>query len=368
MGPRRTLWCWGSNEWGQLGDRTLERRLRPVAIAGPEGVVGVSLGLRSSCALDSQRRVWCWGVLAWPQVPPTAPEPRVLGTRARIASISLGLGHACLREDSGEVWCWGYNGSGELGLGRCLPGHFADFPGDQVPASESLQVPNLPPMEQISPSTLYNAGFASDDTLWTWGGGRCADPPPPAVARRPPEAIGARRRAHLPGVSGVSAGGGTLCARTLQGAVHCMGENLFGTLGDGATASRPEFGPVEGLEEVTALEGTLNSFCAVRRDGSLWCWGDNEFGQLGVGLEGHDACHAPSMRHVLNNLPVPCRRRPTRVLLPGPVRQVAVGVFHVCAVLFDESLWCWGRNEHGEVGDGSLQERWLPVEVSWSRS
>ncbi|MBI5517090.1 MAG: hypothetical protein HY909_25145 [Deltaproteobacteria bacterium] len=364
-GSGRIPWCWGQNESGQLGDSTILGRTHPTPVSGLGDVIQISLGMGSSCALDRRRRVWCWGELAWPGAIPAAPRPTMLGTRGSVASISVGLSHSCLREESGEVWCWGLNSSGELGLGRCIEQHRAEFPSDQESTLEGLRVPELPPMVQVSSASMYNAGFTSDGTIWTWGGGNCMDPLfPGLLPRRPRHAVGAEQRAHVPGITMISAGADALCIRTLLGIVQCLGANQFGTLGDGTTTDRSNFGPVQGLDEVTALGGRMESFCAVRRDGSLWCWGNNEYGQLGAG-RGDETCLGPSFRHALSIRPVPCRRRPTRVPLPAPVVRMALGGSHACAALSDDSLWCWGRNEYGEVGDGTLVERWLPVRIFW---
>src|SRR5262249_34115460 len=95
----------------------------------------------------------------------------------------------------------------------------------------------------------------------------------------------------------------------------------------------------------TGVATGLGFACARRADSSLWCWGGNMFGQLGDGT----MVDKPS---------------PVQVMALGTsVAAVAAGDLHICARRSDGSLWCWGRNKWGQLGDGTITDESLPVQV-----
>ena len=97
-----------------------------------------------------------------------------------------------------------------------------------------------------------------------------------------------------------------------------------------------------------AVSAGLSHTCAIKTDGSLWCWGDNGKGQLGLG-EGTSVNH-----------PVP-----TQVIDPaGSWYKVAAGAGHTCGVQTAGSLWCWGDNSKGQLGNGSTVSRSKPILIS----
>ncbi len=175
-----------------------------------------------------------------------------------------------------------------------------------------------------------------------------------AVIRQPGEARGSRPAAD-PAVTAVSAGGNHSCARTSDGAAWCWGFNFFGEVGDGTTTQRTRAVRVtkDGgsfLSDVTAVSAGYRHSCARRSDGTAWCWGDNENGQLGDGTTNRQT-------------------RAVRVtksdgsVLAG-VTAVSAGGFHSCARTSDGSAWCWGRNENGQLGNGTTTQRTRAVRVT----
>ena len=135
---------------------------------------------------------------------------------------------------------------------------------------------------------------------------------------------------------------GQTCALTATGAVWCSGGNTYGQLGDGTTTPRST--PVTmGLVSTSVGAGTWHT-CAVT-SGQVACWGRNDVGQLGRG-----AATAFELGPAL---------------VPGLVEVgvVTAGRDQTCAVLSDRTLWCWGGNARGQVGDGTLIDRHSPVEV-----
>jgi len=147
------------------------------------------------------------------------------------------------------------------------------------------------------------------------------------------------------GVQAITAGDLHTCA--LRGGVTCWGNNEYGQLGDGSLTTRPSPVGVSGLSSgVQAIAAGTRHTCALRSDGGVLCWGSNDAGQLG------DGSATP---------------RPTPVDVSGlssGVQAIGTGGFHSCALLSSGGVRCWGRNDLGQLGDGTTTPRSTPVPVS----
>ena len=145
----------------------------------------------------------------------------------------------------------------------------------------------------------------------------------------------------------ISAGGNHTCAVLTGGALVCWGDNASGQIGDDSTTDRFTPVPVEGLSSgVAAVAGGLLHTCAVLDTGALKCWGDNAEGQLGDGTKAD------------SRVPIGVEG------LSSGVAAVAAGEKHTCAASDDGVLRCWGKNNRGQVGDDSTDERTSPVVVT----
>ena len=148
-------------------------------------------------------------------------------------------------------------------------------------------------------------------------------------------------------VAGVDAGWYNTCALKADNSLWCWGVNNYGQLGDNLAESSSSvpvsvIGLGSGVVEVKA--GWYHA-CARKTDGSLWCWGMGGSGQLGDGLQ--TGYYVPTA--------VPA--------LSSGVAQVATGQSYSCARKTDGSLWCWGANGSGQLGDGTTNMRTTPTPV-----
>jgi alpha-tubulin suppressor-like RCC1 family protein len=149
------------------------------------------------------------------------------------------------------------------------------------------------------------------------------------------------------------------CMRNTNASLYCWGDNRFGQLGTGDHENHPEPTRIhvgglgitriylaEGLGDITSDSAVFT--CAITTDSSLWCWGDNRMGQLGSG-------------------DLMARASPTKVeqapLMMG-VAKATNGAGHVCAWTTDGKLYCWGRNDTGQLGVGDTMPRSTPAEVN----
>lgn len=280
--------CWGGNGAGQLGDGTYVYRTRPgLPVPGfRRGALAVAAGERHSCALGEGGGVWCWGWNAYGQVGDGSQGTlRLLPVRVvdlpPAVAIAAGNDHSCALTSARGVWCWGYNGDGQLGDGSTT----------------------------TRPRPVQVAGL---------GGG----------------------------VAAIAAGWFHTCAVTGGGGARCWGRNDRGQLGDGTIDRRTTPVTVRRLSSgVTAISAGAMHSCALRNDGTPRCWGRNDYGQLG---DGSDADRLA---------PVWVRR------LPGAVAQISAGGLHSCARLATGAVRCWGSGARGALGIGSTQTRYVPTQT-----
>ncbi len=187
----------------------------------------------------------------------------------------------------------------------------------------------------IAAGSGHTCAVASDGGLMCWGlndsgqlgNGTSGDSvPSPTNVQDLPEAVTA-----------VSLGDAHTCALTTVGDVLCWGENDAGKLGDGTSGGiRMTPAAVSGLESAVSVAAGFLHTCALTTEGGVKCWGSNFFGQLGTGSGAAESA-----------LPVDVSG------LTSGVAAIAAGGYHTCAVMLAGGVVCWGRNDHGQLGDGS---------------
>ena len=331
--PDGTLWCWGANDRGQLGDDTLTDKARPAQILAFFGgvVAEVSAGWAHTLALLTDNTGLSWGYNDNRQLgdgtTTLRPAPvRVSDLAGTGAQVSAGYVHTCARKIDGTLWCWGDNRYGQLGdesTSERMNAVQVALLGDQV--------------AEVSAGAFHTCARKIDGTLWCWGDNRYGQlGDGTTISRATPAQVMALGSA----VTQVTGRALHVCARKSDGGLWCWGDNQFGGIGDGTTTSRSAPTQVLGLDREVAQVATGDSFtCAVETDSTAWCWGFNSVGQLGDGTTTD-------------------RWRPVRVLGLGPsVATVSAGMAHSCARTTDGRIWCWGNNSHGQLGNGTTTDR-----------
>lgn len=373
-----TVWCWGENEEGQLGDGSTTDRLEPTEVDITD-VVDIAAGYEFTCALKVDGTVWCWGDGQYGQLGNGSiadqTEPVQVGSLGDATSIAAGGWHACAAKDDDTAVCWGWNGEGELGDGTnvnssspvevdgltdvveltlgeehsCarIAGGTAKCWGDNeygqlgndddnTDSSNAVGVVHLPIVVDLDAGAWHTCARTSNGRVWCWGrnyrgqlgDGTDDDSDIPVVVTGLTNAVS------------ITANGFFSCAERAEGSVVCWGRNYDGQLGDLSQIDRSEFVRVEGLSNPTSIDTGQWHTCAILANGSIECWGDNESGQLGDG---------------------------TRVDTRGVVEATAIddlnsisgGYDHSCAI-GSALIWCWGDNEYGQLGDDSTDVHLLP--------
>jgi alpha-tubulin suppressor-like RCC1 family protein len=351
------LWCWGWNDVGQVGDGTTTDRHLPTQVSGlSSGVQQVSAGLDSTCVIARipGAAALCWGdnnhgkigdgidrtFTAFPSQVFGLQTPPAGGPGGAPYQVAAGGQHACAVLTSSVARCWGYGYYGQLGNGssldRFLPATVIGLPG---------------PAHSVSAVSAGNTtGCAVTDTLNAdcWGEAVGDGSPLTAVHT---SAVPVQ---NLPagGVSEVSVGAGGCALVRLGGlatGVRCWGQNTYGQLGDGLTADRLKPVKVQGLAgRPESVSSSGADACTVVQGGGAYCWGLNDHGQLGNNSTTNSATAV-----AVQGLP------------PGAsVAQIAAADDHTCALLIDETVMCWGSNNHGQLGNGSTSDSSTPVAVT----
>jgi alpha-tubulin suppressor-like RCC1 family protein len=305
-----SVWAWGNNGFGQLGDGTSTARMTPVQVKTSEsgnplltGVTAIAAGGSHSLALKSDGTVWAWGFNGFGQlgdnsgvnrsnpvqVKDTGPNGSTL---PKVIAVAAGGSHSLALDINGNVWAWGYNGFGQLGDGTTSNRPF--------PASVS----GLSGVIAIAAGGSHSLALTSDGKVWAWGyngfGQLGVDPVQTPSSSTPLQVNGFTSfSVSVPsGVIPLTAGLDHSLAIDVNNNVWGWGYNGFGQLGDGATinTNNPDPAPVPTprqvvvsgvpLAEVVAVTAIGHHTLATTGEGKVWAWGDNRFGQLGDGKEG----------------------------------------------------------------------------------
>ena len=283
--------CWGDNQHGILGNRSTTSSRTPVDVGGfGSGVRAIAPGYSHACALTSGGGVKCWGENGTGQLgngtqtPSTTPVD-VIGLSSGVKAIAAGANHSCALTTSGGVKCWGGNYNGELGNGGSPT--ISRSPVDVVGLTSGVVA--------ISSYFEHACALTSGGGVKCWGlnvKGQLGNGTQTA-SKTPVGVIGLSS-----GVKAIAAGYSHTCALTSGGGVKCWGDNLYGALGNGSTASL-SLNPVavSGLSSgVTAIAAGQYHTCAITSDGGVKCWGQDDNGQLGngaFGCGGFNRCSTP---------------------------------------------------------------------------
>ena len=334
IGPDGQALAWGANGYGQLGDDTFEDRLRPVPLTGLPAVASASLAFLHSSAVAKDGTVWSWGFNGAGDLGDGTTDEHHAPVQthgiAGVTAVAVGVGHTVALKSDGTVWAWGDNGAGELGNGARI---FATTP--RQPGAGAGWI-------AVAAGGRHSVALKSDGTVSTAGNndyGQLGDGS--RVSRATFGAVDG-----LANVVEISAGFYHSLARKADGTVWAWGLDYAGRLGNGPGGG-PGLSPVQvtGLAGVTRISAGGGHSLALRGDGTVWAWGDNGKGQLGDGT-------------------TTTREAPVQVSGLTDVVEIAAGEDHSLARARDGSVWSWGGNDQGQLGDGTNVDRASPRRVA----
>ena len=331
--------CWGRNHNGQLGDGTTEDSSTPVDVSGlSSGVSAITVGSTFTCALLDTGGMKCWGSnydgqLGDGTMDDSLTPVDVSGLPSAPNLIDAGSSHVCVILETGETMCWGYNASGQLGDGSAVNKTAPVSVVDLTSAVLFLAAGSSHTCVVLDTGGMQCWGSKGAGTLGDGKTGRVLVPMDvPGL---------------LSGITGLSVGSYHAFAFLDAPGMKCWGDNKYGQHGDGTTVDKKEPADVSGiLSGVTVISAGSRHTCALLDTGGVKCWGWNEYGQLGDGTTTD-------------------RASPVDVSgLSSGVSAIACGNTHTCAVLDTGGVKCWGRNNGGQLGNGTTTDSTTPVDAS----
>jgi alpha-tubulin suppressor-like RCC1 family protein len=333
------VWCWGENGLGQLGVAALAQSPSPIGSSDAPAFAGVSAGGTFTCARTAGGVVECWGSGARGRLgngtAATSATPTMVSLSVPLFSLSSGWNHSCgIGGDEGEGGiCWGE--FPQVGGG---PGPIAWTP---------VSVPGAHRYREISAGEGFSCGLGVDSLAYCWGMNFASRLGVDAVSSSA-EPVAVRDSIRF---TRLATGGLHTCGLASSGEIRCWGDNRAGQLGAGGTldsSAAPQL--VVGALSFTAVAAGSHSTCAIATDGAAYCWGANDAGQLGA--PSSDSCDG-----------TPCSRTPIPVAGGLRFTLISVGDLHACGLTAEGVAYCWGKNDRGQLGDGTLIDRAVPTRV-----
>ena len=345
-----TVWSWGANIDGQLGDGTNTSRDTPAAIPGLSGVTSIHAGF-NCCFAFTADGLYAWGnnesgqlVKAWNDY---FYSPVLLSTDALAGGetpILLYTGNentsthsTYIYTDGGTLYGYGSISEDMPASGR-LNGYITDLSvfsldNDFIAAGAALGYGVSGGYEG------YRFGFLLSDggRLYGWGdnsNGLMGDGTTDPVSS--PEDTG------ITGISAIACKGNHAIALTTGGTVIAWGEGSVGELGNNATDDSPVPVNVTGLSEVTDVAAGVGFSLAVIDNDTLWGWGSSYYGQIGGST----------------------RSTPEQITGLSGVTDVAAGLGHTLTLMNDGTVWALGLNDYGQLGNGTTDDSSTPVQVT----
>jgi alpha-tubulin suppressor-like RCC1 family protein len=243
--------------------------------------------------------------------------------------LAVGTNHTCVTRTDGDVTCWGANNQGQLGDGTVTP---------SAPGYTAVAIPGEAPLDAIVSGGEHLCVLTMGQ-LSCWGRNTNNQLVPGAADQLPPQTMPVN---EPPGAIGLGLEHSCVAEPGGPG-VQCLGGNINDELGGGGALPVASALPV--MQAIDALAIGDDHSCALA-DGRVWCWGSDAYGQLG-----QNAVAGPT----------PMK---TEVSLPSDAVMLVAGADHTCAVIASGTVVrCWGRNNNGQIGDGTTTNRQLPTAI-----
>jgi len=362
------VYTWGYNLFGQLGIGNNESSsIIPVEVELLHGkiITQVAMGGGHTIALDASGVVYTWGYNRYGElgignengIGSNIPvEVGGVLSQKTIIQVAAGEYHSIALGADGTVYTWGYNYMGQLGNGN--------YTDSNVPVETTLSgTISGGTIIQVAAGMNHSMALADDGTVYTWGFngyGQLGNATEVSTYNVP---VPVFTSGVLNGktVIQIAAGNGHSIALTTEGNVYTWGWGGYGQLGNEDSTRANQNVPVavstSGVlsgKTITKIAGGGIHSVALASDGTVYTWGQNSFGELGNGDNLHQ------------NQNVPVAVVTSGALNGVTITQVAAGNNHTITLGNNGTVYTWGRNQYGILGNGSYAESNVPVAINQS--
>jgi alpha-tubulin suppressor-like RCC1 family protein len=333
-----SIWVWGSNENGQLGNGTYGPNvLEPFHLSSLSNFIAISTGVFNTVALKNDGTVWTWGSNGNGQIGNGAVggnivNPYQIPTLSNIKAIESGDYHMVALKGDGTVWTWGLNNYGQIGKGTA---------GGNVATPQKIA--SLTNIKSISAGSYHSAALGIDGSVWTWGEnyfGQIGNGTTNDNIPNPYKVIG------ISDVKSISTGNEHTIALKNDGTFWAWGYNNAGQKGNG-TSGVNVLSPfqITSLTGVESISAGGNNSSALKIDGTAWIWGDNSSGQIGNGGTANALI-------------------PTQIIVPSEIKKLSIGGSHTAILKEDGSVWTVGKNTNGQLGDKTIVNKLNSIQIT----
>jgi alpha-tubulin suppressor-like RCC1 family protein len=336
------LYSWGYNDPGNLGLGNMTNYSSPKQVGSLTNWLDIAGGYAHTLAIKTDGTLWAWGAGTYGRLglgnTTYYSSPVQVGALTNWKQVSAaGINSAAVKTD-GTLWTWGYNGTGQLGL------------GNTTTYSSPKQVGALTDWSFISIFGSQAYAIKTDGTLWSWGqsAGVGALGLNNNTYYSSPKQVGALTNwATVTGLQYAAV------AVKTDGTLWSWGYNNNGQLGRGNTTNYSSPKQIGALTAWLRISGGNYHCVSIKTDGTLWSWGANNYGQLGLGSSGSYVA-SPNQVGALTTWSVP-----------------SSGYNMSSCLKTDGTIWIWGSNFAGQLGQGNTTNRSSPVQVGaltgWSK-
>lgn len=367
------VYCWGSNTTGQLGSDSQGKIAQSVDMTGvlkDKKFTSITSGMAHFCAIASEGDVYCWGGSntgalgdgatissgGWVQSGPVAVNNDGILKGKTIKSIAAGSFHTCAIASDNKAYCWGLNTMGQLGDGS--------FNSSSVPiAVDTSGELSGKTILSITAGESYTCAVASDYKVYCWGSNwynQLGTSSTDNQKNTHPTAVDTKGVLDGKEILSISGGSNFICAIASDYKAYCWGSNDLGQLGDNSLdeSVTPVAVDTTGVlkdKEIMSISAGNAHACVLDSEGKAYCWGDNGAGDKIYGQLGAKTSTTQS--------PTPIAVDTAGPLKDKTIISVVAGGFHTCAIASDDKAYCWGYNDHGQIGDGTTTNSVIPIEV-----
>ncbi len=357
------VYSWGDNSAGSFGDSTTTSSSVPVVaytagVLSGKTITAVGAGNSYSIALASDGTVYSWGANGQGQLGDNSTTSRIAPVAVysdgvlsgkTITAIATGGSHTLALASDGTVYAWGWNGDGQLGNNSTTD--------SSIPVAVNTSgVLAGKTITKIAAGSNHSIAIDSDGAVYTWGSnsdGQLGNNS--TTDSSVPVAVNTSGVLSGKSLTAITGGSRHTLAVSTEGRIYCWGTNSSSQLGDSSSSGTlvpltvDTTGVLSGKTMTAVAAGQLHSV-ALASDGTVYAWGSNGAGTLG--------------NNSTTDSKIPVAVYTDGVLSGKTITAIGCGEYHTIALGSDGTVYCWGFNMTGALGNNTTDNSSVPVEVS----